>query len=210
MVRSGSSLRASRGGNDDGVTLAEILVGMSIMTIAATVGTAGIVQIYHTLDTFEAQTTGQQQLTTSFENLDREVRYATAISQPATVNGDYYVEYLIGQTGTPACVELRLHLATAQLQRRTWPSGSPATATAWLPLASGVYVVTDSAGQVVQPFQLTAATAVLNYERLQVSLNSIQGTGATAATRQSTVTWAALNADRSAATDVCTDRRAVP
>ena len=103
-----------------------------------------------------------------------------------------------------------MHTATAQLQRRTWPNGSPTSASPWLPLASGVYPVTDSTGQVVQPFQLTAATAVLNYERLQVSLNSTQGNGPTAATRQSTVTWAALNADRSAATDVCTDGRAVP
>jgi len=210
MACLGWFFRAGPLGADAGATLAELLVGMSVMAVAATIGTAVIVQVYRTVDSFEAVTTGQQQLIASFQKMDREIRYATAVSQPAMVNTDYYVEYLLGQTGTPTCVELRLHTATAQLQRRTWLNGSPASASPWAPLASGIYLVTDSTGQVVQPFQLTAATAVLNYERLQVSLNSTQGKGATASTRQSTVTWAAMNADRSAATDVCTDGRAVP
>jgi len=210
VSRLGWPLRPGPPGADDGTTLAELLVGMSVMAIAATVGTAGIVTIYRTLNLFEARTTAQQQLTTGFQRLDREIRYASAVSQPAMVNSDYYVEYLVGLTGTPTCVELRLHTATSQLQRRTWPNGSPTSASGWLSLASGVYLATDSTGQVVQPFQLTAATAVLNYERLQVSFNSVQGNGSTASTRQSTVTWAAMNADRAAATDVCTDGRAVP
>lgn len=210
VAHAGWSFRADRCGADAGTTLAELLVGMAVMAVAAAIGTTGLIQVYRTLNSFEARSTGQQQLTAGFEKLDREIRYATAVSQPAMVNTDYYVEYLLGQTGTPTCVELRLHTATAQLQRRTWPNGSPTSASPWLPLASGVYPVTDSTGQVVQPFQLAAATAVLNYERLQVSLNSTQGNGPTASTRQSTVTWAAMNADRSAATDVCIDGRAVP
>lgn len=204
------SFHADPWGADAGATLADLLVGMTVMAIAATIGTAGIVRAYQTFHSFEARTTGQQQLTAGFERLDREIRYATAVSQPTMVNTDYYVEYLLGQTGTPTCVELRLHTAAAQLQRRTWPNGSPTSASTWLPLASGIFPVTDSTGQAVQPFQLTAATAVLNYESLRVSLVSTQGNGSTASTRQSTVTWAAMNADRSAATDVCTDGRAVP
>jgi hypothetical protein len=196
-------------GGDAGATLAELLVGITVMVIAATIGTAGLVQAYQVFNSFEARTNGQQQLTVSFERLDREIRYATAVSQPAVVNSDYFVEYLLGQTGTPTCVELRLHPATAQLQRRTWPDGSPTSASRWLPLASEIYPVTDSTGQAVQPFQLTAATTVVNYERLQVSLSSTEGTGSSASTRQSIVTWAVMNADRSAATDVCTDGRAL-
>jgi prepilin-type N-terminal cleavage/methylation domain-containing protein len=207
MLRSPPPACADRRGGDDGVTLAELVVAMTIMAIAGTVSTAGMVQIYRTLNAFEAQTTSQQQLTTSYERLDRELRYATAVSQPGTVGADYYVEYLIGQTGTPTCVELRLQGSTKQLQRRTWPNGSPASASTWLPLASGISVITDASGQPVAPFQLTAATAVLNYERLQVSLNSTQGTGTTASIRQLIATWAVMNADRNAATDVCTDGR---
>jgi len=199
----------ARSGPDEGVTLAELLVAMSVMATVAAIGTAGIVRIYRTLDASEAQTTAQQQLTTSFERLDREVRYATAVSLPATVNGDYYVEYLIGTTGTPNCVELRLQTATAQLQRRTWPNGSPASASQWLPLASGVSAITAANGQAVPPFALTPATAVLNYERLQVALTSHVGAGSTASDRESTVTWAALNAARTAATDVCIEGRSI-
>jgi hypothetical protein len=199
-----------RSGPDEGATLAELLVAMSVMATVAAIGTAGIVRIYRTLDASEAQTTAQQQLTTSFGRLDREVRYATAVSLPGTVNGDYYVEYLIGTTGTPNCVELRLHTATAQLQRRTWPNGSPASASPWLPLASGVSAITAANGQVAPPFALTPATAVLNYERLQVSLTSHVGAGSTASDRESTVTWAALNAARTAATDVCIEGRSIP
>jgi prepilin-type N-terminal cleavage/methylation domain-containing protein len=198
-----------RRGNDDGVTLAELLVAMSITTIAAAIGTSAIVQIYRAVDSFQAQSTAEQQLTTTFERLDKQVRYATAISQPGMANADYYVEYLIGSSGTPTCTELKLDPPSGKLQWRTWPNGSVTAMGAWLPLASGVSVITTSNGQVVQPFTLTPATSVLNYERLQVSLNSSDGTGSTAANRQSIVTWAAMNADRSAATDVCTEGRAV-
>lgn len=203
-------LRPGPWGTDDGTSLAELLVGMIIMAIAGAAATGGLILVFRTLNSFEARTTAQQQLTGSFQRLDREIRYASAVSQPAMVGSDYYVEYLLGLTGTPTCVELRLHTATSQLQQRRWPNGSPTGASAWLSLASGVYLATDSTGQVVQPFQLTAATAVLNYERLQISLNSVQGNGSTVSTRQSTVTWAVMNADRAAATDVCTDGRAVP
>jgi hypothetical protein len=76
-------------------------------------------------------------------------------------------------------------------------------------LASGISAITGSNGQVVPPFALTPATAVLNYERLRVSLNSSDGTGSRASNRGSTVTWAAMNADRAAADDVCVEGRAV-
>jgi prepilin-type N-terminal cleavage/methylation domain-containing protein len=194
---------APRPRGDAGLTLAEVIVAMSIMATAAAIGTIGIVQLYRGFNSVQAQTTAQQELTTSFERLDREIRYATAVSRPGTVGSDYYVEYLISTGGTPTCVELRLQPSAAQLQRRTWPNGSASSATAWIPVTSGVTPIIAAGGQVSAPFVLTPATALLNYESLQVSLTGTEGT----ANQQSIVTWAAMNADRTAADDVCLDGR---
>jgi prepilin-type N-terminal cleavage/methylation domain-containing protein len=191
------------GRRDDGVTLAELMVTMSLMAVAGAIGAVAIVPVYQTVNLFQAQTTTAQQLVQSFERLDREVRYATAISQPGTVGTDYYVEYLVGAT----CAELRLSSSAGQLQRRTWPNGSVTAVTAWVPLASQVSPITGTGA--VAPFTLSAATPVLNYERLQVALNSTDGLGPNAASRQSIVTWAAMNASSTPADDVCTEGRQV-
>jgi prepilin-type N-terminal cleavage/methylation domain-containing protein len=193
---------------DDGVTLAELMVGMALMAVVGAVSTAGIVQVFRAVGSFQGQTVTGQQLVQIFQRLDREVRYASAISQPATVNGDYYVEYLTTSGSSPTCTELRLSTSLGQLQRRTWPSGSVTAVTAWAPLASQVSVINVN-GQVTPPFVLLAATPVLNYERLQIALNSTDGIGNKAVSRQSTVTWAAMNAGLNPATTVCIEGRTV-
>jgi type II secretory pathway pseudopilin PulG len=191
---------AGVGSTDAGVTLIELVVSMSLMSFATAIISSGFVQMYRVLDINDAQTSAQQQLSTAFERLDRDVRYAAGISSPAVVNGDWYVEYLMDAGGTPTCVELRLHGSTAQLQRRGWASGSSVAPTAWMPIASGVTATV--------PFVLLPADAALNFQRLQVALQSTAGNGPTASSRQSSSTWAALNATQPTDT-VCTERRSV-
>lgn len=188
---------------DSGLTLIEITVAMVVMGIAMSIFTTGIVQIFRTTSRVESLSSSQSQVLTAFDRLDREVRYASAISDPVT-GTDSYVEYLMATTGTNVCVELRLRSATGQLQRRTWSKDvATVTPTAWTLLASSVSSTT--------PFIVTPADSVLNSPTLQVNLKLTVGTGTNAAVRETRMTAAALNASTDTADpDICTDGRSIP
>jgi type II secretory pathway pseudopilin PulG len=189
---------------DSGITLVEVVVSMSIMGVFMAMFTATILGIFRTVDRSDATSTAQSQVNLAFLRLDKEIRYAAGISVPASVGADPYVEYLTANTGTPVCTELRLHLATGQLQRRTWTEGSaPVTPGAWVPLASNV----SSA----QPFTFSVADATFNFQRLRLTLVAKAGAGSTAASRLTDTTFTALNtslATSSAA--ICTEGRSIP
>ena len=61
-------------------------------------------------------------LAQAFVALDKTVRYAAAISAPGTgsPSGDWYVEYRTTNSGVEVCTQLRVDIATKQLQRRSW------------------------------------------------------------------------------------------
>ncbi len=189
---------------DSGITLIEVVVSMSIMTIVGAIFTAGVLQMFRSANRSEAASTAQSQINNAFLRLDKEIRYAAGISTPGSVGSDSYVEFLTTNTGTPVCTELRLHVATRQLQRRTWIQGSsPLTPSAWIPLASFV--------SSTQPFTLSAADATFNFQRLQLKLVGTSGAGGTATSKQTDVTFTALNTSpTTSSATVCTEGRAIP
>jgi type II secretory pathway pseudopilin PulG len=187
------------------MTLVELQVAMTVMTITAAIFTAGLVQVYRVTNSAEAATEARQQLAVVFDRLDREVRYASGFSLPATVGFDSYVEYLIDDDGTPTCVQLRLNTAARQVQRRTWSDVSPIAVTPWRILVSNA-----TTGPAVAPFVRHVADVVHDYQRLQVSLASSAGRGDTARTQQSTLLFTALNSDEADTDDAtCTGGRSV-
>lgn len=183
---------------DCGWSLIETVVSMALMSVAGAVFTAGFVQIYRTFYATQAQTAAQQQLTTAFLRLDREVQYAVALSRPAQVGNDWYAEYLTGTGNTRTCVELRLTAATRQLQRRTWTNGTTVTPTPWIPLANDVTTAGSAA-----PFTLLPADPAVTYHRLRVTLASV-------ASRQTETSWPALNAGTEPTDTICTAARGMP
>ncbi len=195
---------ATRFGDDRGVTLIEVVTAMSIMSILMVIFTGGILEVYRFANRSEAAAAASTQLNIAFMRLDKEVRYASGISTPGTVGVDHYVEYLITNTGTPVCVELRLDVADRQLQRRTWVQGSPpGSLTAWTPLTSGV------SGD--QPFTTRPADATFSYQRLTVTLTADAGSGSTARATEGSVTFTALNTSfESSTANVCTEGRTAP
>ena len=58
------------------------------------------------------------------------------------------------------------------------------------------------------PFVQIPSDAVLNYPRLQVTLNDSAGAGTTVASRQSTATWAGVNVVKND-DNVCVENRGV-
>jgi prepilin-type N-terminal cleavage/methylation domain-containing protein len=203
-----------RARDDAGVTLIEVVVGMSIMSIVMAVFTVGILQTYRSVNKSTSLSTAQSQINIAFLRLDKEIRYATSISQSGQSGGDWYVEYLIkDRTGTATCTELRLDSA-GQLTRRTWPDGStPRPWKDWPPLVSDIGTVGRDAEDA--PFSFPPSDAVNDkaaFQRLRVRLEARSGAGDTATSTQTDVTFTALNAPLSSDPDttVCIDARAKP
>jgi type II secretory pathway pseudopilin PulG len=199
---SGRRTNRRRATGDAGITMVDVVVSMTIMSIFLAMFTGGVLQMFRTANRSEAASFTQSQINIAFLRLDREIRYAAGLSTPGYVGPDAYVEYLTTNTGTPVCTELRLHGTTRQLQRRTWTQGSLAP-TAWIPLASDV--------RSAQPFTLTAADATFNFQRLELKLFADSGGGSTATSKQTDVTFTALNTSlTTSSATVCTEGRATP
>lgn len=127
---------------DSGVTLMELLVGMTIMAIFMSMFTTSVVMMYDSTSKTEAIADTASQLSIAFNRLDTSVRYAAAVTQPGVgSDGNGYVEWLSNYSGTAVCTQLRLASGPGQLQQRTWNpaiSGMYTALSAWQPLASNV------------------------------------------------------------------------
>jgi hypothetical protein len=81
------------------------------------------------------------QLNVAFQNLNSIVRYAAAISTPGVgTSGDWYAELRTTNTGAEVCTQLRVDIASQQLQRRTWnvANAVASTPTSWASISSGI------------------------------------------------------------------------
>jgi prepilin-type N-terminal cleavage/methylation domain-containing protein len=189
---------------DRGVTLIEVAVSMTIMAVLMAIFTGGVVHMYRAADRTEAVSIAQSQNNGMFLRLDRTIRYASAISTPGVVGGNYYVEYLTSNTTTPTCTELRLNVTASQLQIRTWTqNATPLSPTAWIPIASNV--------SSTSPFQFLDADSTYNFQRLKLNLVADTKSEGISAARTTNITFTALNTQLgSATTTVCTEGRVVP
>jgi hypothetical protein len=182
----------------------DVVVAMTLMSVFMSIFTGMVVQMFRSANKNLAIASAQSQVTTAYLRLDKEIRYAAGISAPGPVGDDSYVEYLTTNTGVATCTELRLNAASRQLQRRSWPqAGVPPVPSAWVPLASAVSSPT--------PFTFAAADDTYNFQRLRLTLLASAGGGSTAASRQTDVTFTALNTTlgTSSAT-VCAEGRSLP
>jgi len=194
-------LRFRAPADDDGFSLTEILVSMSITSIVGAIFTTGILQIYRTASAAEADSVTQQQLSQALVRLDLSLRYAYSIGTVHKENGFPYVEYLArAEDGTSGyvqrCMQLRLAGTDPDLtlQSRYWnKTASAAQPSAWVPLASQLTMVAGT-----EPFVRVQPTATANHQLLTVQLNAKYGT----ATKSSALTFTALNTYASTAFDV--------
>ena len=111
MSRPASEFRAAlrdAAADDRGFTMTEIVVTMTVMSVVMAIFTGGIVQMFKASNKSESLAASQAQNNIAFLRLDKQIRYASGISTPGTVNSAPYVEYLLSSTGTATCYELRL------------------------------------------------------------------------------------------------------
>ena len=185
---------------DAGFTLAEITVSMAVTAVVMAMATSGMVQMYRFGARSDILSTNMTQLDIAFQQLDRSVRYATAISQPnttATASGGWYVEWSSVTSATTACSQLRLDGA-GHLQRRSEAAGGQISG--WATAAS---FLTST-----QPFSLQpASTSGYPHERLTVDVTVQSAVNSSQqAARRSTFSFTALNTSMmTSSSGVCTD-----
>lgn len=181
----------TRPGEDEGTTMAEIVAGMAIMTIFLAIFTGAMTNIFRTVNHAEGLTVTSAQLNTAFVKLDKQVRYAAALSTPTTAAnaaGNYYAEFQTSNTGSFVCTQLQLNVNTRILKERTWtvPSaGAYSNLTAFVPIASQVLA------QGTTPFLMTPFSATVDFEQLTVNLQSTMDNSTTGSDQS--VTYIALN-----------------
>jgi prepilin-type N-terminal cleavage/methylation domain-containing protein len=198
-------LRAARdAGDDSGLTLIEMVVAITVLSVAMILFTGGMIQIYTNLNKTESLSGVQAQLNEAFLRLDKEIRYASSIGAPDAEAPDYYIRYLITNTGSPTCVELKLDGTAKKLLRRNWThtTGTPAV-TAWLPLATNVTATT--------PFVVNDAMGPRLTPQLVVRVRAANGAAGDATSRATEVTFTALNATGGVAdSTLCSEGDAIP
>jgi prepilin-type N-terminal cleavage/methylation domain-containing protein len=179
-----ASERAPGTAAEAGFTLVEVLMGASVLGVALMIFGVGMVQMQQAAGKTTALNMAQSQLHLAFQRLDKEIRYASAIGEPAQVGDSWYVEFLATYTGAAICTELRLR--DGRLEQRAWTSGQQA-ADAWNPLAVDVAAIGA-------PFVLTPASQDgAGYQRLGINLTASAGGPRDATERRLTVTFTALN-----------------
>ena len=209
--------------DDDGFSLAEVLVTLGLMSVVMMIFTGAILQVYRTNQATETLTEAQGQLATAFQRFDRELRYASWISPVGQVGTRHFVEFA-GADPTQ-CRQLRLETAasssgtegTGLLQLMSWTRGSPPASGARGQTIASQIVTAD-----VPPFftrQLAneapyaspspsaapvGADYVTDFQRLRIRLTTKVGAG----TAQIDTTFTALNTSRTTPADnVCSKGR---
>lgn len=186
---------------DQGITLIEVVVSMAIMTVLMSIFTTGVIQMYRVANRTEALNVTQAQVVTAFNRMDKEIRYATAISTPAQIGDAFYVEYTsTNSSGATECTRLSVDTGDRLMRMVKW-QGSYPTTPVWTVLATNV-----TASQA--PFVLVAG---LSFQRLQVRIEATYGTvaaGSTGAVKSTDVTFTAVNTTNDPANAlVCQDGR---
>jgi prepilin-type N-terminal cleavage/methylation domain-containing protein len=184
--------------DDAGVTLIELMVAMTLMSIFGTIFVSGIAQMYRAANYAEALATAQSQVRIAFGRLDTQIRYATGLSTPGPATGaDRYVEYLTSNTGTEMCGQIRLQGSTSLLQWRQWNRGGQPGG--WTLLASQVSSAT--------PFTVTQTSTGSASQTLTITLTSAASGGS----KQFRTTFAALNSGPGVDTSAyCVEGRQTP
>jgi type II secretory pathway pseudopilin PulG len=205
----------SRSAGDDGTTLMELMVGMTVMAIFMAIFTAAIVTMFSTTNKTQAVVNSGTQLNLAFERLDTQVRYATLIDQPTTVPTTSVAFQTDGPTST-TCTKLTISpvvpgvvlnggIVVNNFVELTWTMNLAADGTLPSPavgsgtqtmLATGMALV-DQNGAAVTPFAVTTPTLAQPqqevHQKLRLRLVAVDGNFKSLSKSFSEITFSALN-----------------
>ncbi len=132
-------------GDERGMTLVELLVAMSIMSLVAAVFLSVLSSVQVRVVDQEYLHRNNEQARLAIQQLDREIRSGNVLYDPALESPAYYRLRIYTQTNAdtrdPApgylCVLWEVTPAGV-LRTRSWPPGQPEEATAWRIVAEGI------------------------------------------------------------------------
>jgi len=184
---------------DEGTSLVELVVGMTLMMIFLAMFTGAAVMMNTAMSKSQAVNVASSQINIAYLNLDTTVRYASYIGTPASTpavgTGNWYVEFQSTTSGTEACTQLRVDKTSRQLQVRTWTvlNATASSPSAWVPIASGISNGGAVAGATSQPFYRVAPGENTVFQQLTVTLISPAGPASSISNSMSSFTFTALN-----------------
>lgn len=176
MRTDGEGRRARR--REDGFTLVEMLVAMGIFSVVLAIFGAGVVSMTNATARVQATSDTTNEARRVFSQLDKQVRYASALNLPDRVGDKWYVEFLTDATGASSagmknpsiCHQWRLDAGTDKLELRTWDAGT-STVSSWRSVAS--YVMNDPTTE--PPFSVTLSGVDKTRQQLDVALHLQRG-----------------------------------
>jgi hypothetical protein len=207
-LRAAARTRRRQLRREEGTSLVELTVAMTLMAIFLAMFTGAIVMMNSAMNKSQAVNLSATQLSVAFSNLDNMVRYAAFITTPrlGAPSGDWYVELRMSTAGGEVCNQLRVDIASKQLQRRSWTVANAVASTpsAWVPIASGISNGSAASGARIQPFYLVPPVGNALYQQLTFNLVSPAGSGPAVTNSVSSFTFTALNSPVGVAgTQIC-------
>lgn len=196
-------MRTFRLDGDAGTTILEVVVAMALMSVFGLLFTSAVVLMNGSSTKIESSSMVSSELSQAFGALDKDVRYAAAVSVPGQGgSGNWYVELAMTYSGESRCQQLRVDAESQQLQSRTWTSagGTALDLTPWIPVASQVVNGSAPAGP-DQPF-IRALTGT-GLQQLTVTLESGATFGGQQSRGQSSTTFTAVNSALASGAGVC-------
>ncbi|MFI5844247.1 type II secretion system protein J [Catenuloplanes sp. NPDC051500] len=201
---------------DAGITMLEMVIGLSIMSVLMVLVTTAVTQIYKTYNKVDATNQAQQQVNTVFLRLDKEIRYATGITAGLNNGASSVIEYQLVLEGAKNCVQLRVRTDTGTLERRSWAAKGGTVPTTWTTLLSGIGLVPAASATptltggatAAPPLTRLAPTEAQDYQRLRLYFTTKGGGAAASTTRLTDITFTALNTSGSLNSDnLCVEGR---
>lgn len=191
-----------------GTSLVEVIAAMVIMTICGSIFVTAVVTLSKTSNQAQAVTDSANQNNQAYQSLEKTVRYAAAISTPgvssgAGTTGNWYVELRRTTTGAEVCTQLRVDLASQQLQTRSWTVSNLATLSPWRPIASQITNGAATTGATTQPFVLLAPGATALRQQLKVTMVATSGPASQPVSSSSSYTLTAANSTAPPSGAVC-------
>ncbi|GIF25338.1 prepilin-type N-terminal cleavage/methylation domain-containing protein [Actinoplanes tereljensis] len=108
--------------DDEGFSLIELIVSMSVMAVIMVIVTGAITEVYSDVNRTDNLANARDQIGNSFRRLDKELRYANWVATPGQVNSAWYLEY-----GMPGNNCQQLVFKNGVLTRATWVSTATST-----------------------------------------------------------------------------------
>lgn len=159
---------------DEGVTLVELLVAMTIFTTLLAIIMVAVVGLTRSAVRSTSVADTGQDARRAFTLLDKQVRYADAVNFPGAAGGAHWVEFRTPPgtaVTTTTCTQWRYRPAAGRLETRSWVEGATPP-TMW-----SLVLVTASGTLQGQPFAMLKTDTIHPLQRLTVDLTSRRQAG---------------------------------